>query len=214
MMNKEDTILPDSVAIFPHIMAYDIAAKECLDDLNLEVLLIYLIDQVDARALSLLGDQFDVMGIKGWNLCNSDADRRRLIKRAIELHRYKGTIWAVRESLKSIGFNDVVITEHVNGHWARFSLFVNNQQVTVSGFAQLVAMVDEYKNVRSVLDSVNVLLSVEDEIIIADNDEAFVNDQILAEDIIYLSGAAFYDGENDYDGTIDHSGDADTVSIT
>lgn len=213
-MNKEHTILPDSVAIFPGILAFDIAVKEWIDDLQLEVLLVYLIDQVDARALPLLGEQFDVMGWKGWNLCNTDLERRALIKRAVELHRYKGTKWAVAEALKSIGFTDVVITEHVNGHWARFSLFIDNQQVTASGFEQIIAMVNEYKNVRSVLDAVNMQLSQDDEIVFADNDEAFANDEVNAEDVVYFSGAAFYDGTHDYDGTIDHSGDADTVTIS
>lgn len=213
-MNRNDTILPDSISLHPHLMAFDIAAKEYLDDLQLEVLLVYLIDQVDARALPILGDQFDVMGYKGWNLCATDAERRALIKRAIELHRYKGTPWAVAEALKSIGFTDVVITEHVNGHWARFSLKINNQQVTATGFEQIVQMVEEYKNVRSVLDSVNIELGVDDEIIIADNDEAFATDQLIAEDIIYFSGSVFYDGAENYDGTNDHSGDADTVTIS
>jgi len=212
-MNREDTILPDSMAIFPHFMAYDIAVKEWLDDLGLEVLLIYLVDQVDSRALSLLGSQFDVMGFKGWNLCNTDAERRALIKRAIELHRYKGTKWAVAESLKSIGFNDVQITEHVNGHWARFSLFVDNQQITPAGFANIIQMVEEYKNVRSVLDSINVQLSVDDEIVF-DDDEAFANDQVVADDTVYFTGGLFYDREGDYDGVYYHRCDSDTVIIT
>jgi phage tail P2-like protein len=213
-MNRQDTILADSLAIFPHMMAFDIAAKEYLDDLHLEILLVYLVDQVDARALPLLGKQFNVMGYKGWDLCNTDAERRALIKKAIELHRYKGTIWAVKEALKSIGFTDVVITEHVNGHWARFSLRINNQVVTANGFADIIAMVEEYKNVRSVLDAVVMELSADDVIEFGDTDEAFIADQLLAEDIIYFSGSVFYDGSEVYDGSNDHSGDADTVTIT
>ncbi len=213
-MNSEDTILPDSVAIFPHILGFDLATKEYLEDLRLELLLVYFIDQVDARALPILGQQFDVLGNKGFRLASTEQQKRDILKRAIELHRYKGTPWAVKESLKSIGFRDVTITEHVNGHWARFSLFIENTQIPLQGFADIVAMVEEYKNVRSYLDSVNMLLALDDEIIFADNDEAFATDQLLAEDVIYFSGSAFYDGTEDYDGNIDHSGDADTVSIS
>lgn len=213
-MSNTDTILPDSMAIYPHLFAADQTIKKYLEDIRLELLLVYFIDQVDARALPILGKQFDVLGNKGFRLATTEQQKRDILKRAIELHRYKGTIWAVKESLKSVGFRDVEITEHVNGHWARFSLFIQNTQITLAGFADIVAMVEEYKNTRSFLDSINVSLETDDEITLADLDEAFATDQLVAEDTIYLSGAAFYDGAADYDGTIDHSGDADTVTIT
>jgi P2-related tail formation protein len=117
-MMSNETILPDSVAIFPHIQAFDLAAKAWVDDLKLEALLVYIIDQVDEKALYSLAEQFDVLGYKGWKLASTVDDRRSLIKRAIELHRFKGTVWAVKEAMKSIGFTDAVILEHVNGHWA------------------------------------------------------------------------------------------------
>lgn len=215
MMNNRDTILPDSVAIFPNILAFDQSAAEYLNDLRLELLLIYFIDQVDSRALPLLGKQFDVLGNKGFRLATTDQQKRDILKRAIELHRYKGTVWAVKESLKSIGFRDIILTEHVNGHWARFSLSIENQDVILGDaqFADIIAMVEEYKNVRSYLDSVTVSLSTED-IIDIEEDGAYFEEQILAEDNVILSGGLFYDGAEDYDGSFDHSGDADTVSIT
>lgn len=215
MSNSTDTILPDSVAIFPHLLAFDLAVKEYLDDMRLELLLVYFIDQVDARALPILGAQFDVLGNKGFRLATTEQQKRDILKRAIELHRYKGTLWAVRESLKSVGFRDIVITEHVNGHWARFSLTIENQQVvlTNTGFADIIAMVEEYKNVRSYLDGVNVVLSTDD-VIEFDEDEAYVLEKITADDKIIFSGGLFYDGAEDYDGTNDHSGDNDQVTIT
>ena len=168
------------------------------------------------RQSDVLGEQFDVMGYKGWNLCNSDTERRALIKRAIELHRYKGTKWAVQEALKSIGFEDIKITEHVNGHWARFSLDVDNETVVIdsAGFTKIIAMVEEYKNVRSVLDSVNIRITVnEDAIVFADNDSGSVEDEIEETDTIVFSGGLYYDGTENYDGSNDHSGDADIAEI-
>jgi phage tail P2-like protein len=52
------------------------------------------------------------LGYKGWKLANTEDDKRSLIKKAIELHRYKGTVWAVKEAMKSIGFTDAVLIEH------------------------------------------------------------------------------------------------------
>lgn len=213
-MNSEESILPDSLRIFPHFAAFDLAVKEYLDDMKLELLLVYFIDQVDARALPILAHQWDVLGYKGWNLATTEQQKRDLLKRAIEFHKFKGTLWAVRESLISIGFRDVVIEEHVNGHWAKFKLTIENENVNLStaGFAKIVAMVEQYKNQRSYLDGVFVVITTSDEIEF-DEDEAFVDEEILAEDIVLLSGGMFYDGAEEYDGERDHSGDADTVTI-
>jgi phage tail P2-like protein len=216
-MIDPETILPDSVAIFPHLQAVDLAIKKYLDGVKLETLLVYYIDQVDARALPILAKQFDVLGWKGWNLADTEQKRRDLLKHAIELHRYKGTPWAVKEALKSIGFIDVIITEHVNDHWARFSLNIDNEDVVItdSSFTQIIAMVEEYKNVRSVLDGIFLkFTTTDDAIIFADNDEASVEEEILIEDILIFSSAMFYDGVFNYDGSHDHSADADQVTIT
>lgn len=215
MMNKQDSILPDSLKIFDHMVAFDLAAKSVIDSIAVEKVLVYLIDQVDARALPLLAQQFDVLGYKGWRLANTEADRRALIKKAIELHRYKGTKWAVSEALKSIGFNDIKIVEHVNGNWARFSLVVDNESVVITSesFADIIAMVEEYKSQRSYLDSILMKFTVNDEIDV-EEDGAYVVEPVPADDTVSLTGNLLYDGTADYDGTFDHSGDNDFVTIT
>lgn len=214
MMNKQDSILPDSLKIFDHMAAFDLAGKASLDNIPIEKVLVYLIDQVDARALPLLAQQFDVLGYKGWRLANTEADRRALIKRAIELHRYKGTKWAVQEALKSIGFVDITITEHV-GQWARFSLIVDNEAVVITSesFADIIAMVEEYKNARSYLDAIIMRITVSDDIDLED-DNAYAVEPINGNDTIIMTGNLLYDGSVNHDGTDDYSGDEDFVTIT
>lgn len=214
-MNKQDSILPDSLKIFDHMVAFDLASKDVLGKIAVEKVLVYNIDQVDARALPILAQQFDVLGYKGWRLANTEADRRALIKKAIELHRYKGTVWAVKEALKSIGFTDIAIVEHVNGHWARFSIYITNEnvQLTNSSFADIIAMVQEYKNTRSYLDAVIMTLTMQDEIDL-EEDNAYAAEPLNAQDTIIFNANLFYDGTGNYDGTYDHSGDSDTVTIT
>lgn len=68
-------------------------------------LLVYLVDLVEADALPFLGEQFHVMGGEGWDVADDDAARRALIKSAIELHRYKGTPWAVKRVLGQLGID-------------------------------------------------------------------------------------------------------------
>ena len=64
-------------------------------DLDTDVLLVYLIDSVNESALVHLAEQFHIMGNEGWLQTRNEAEKRDLIKRAIEIHRYKGTKYAL-----------------------------------------------------------------------------------------------------------------------
>lgn len=66
-------------------------------------LLVYLVDNAQEALLPRLAEQFHVSGDEGWLLASDDAKRRELIKRAIELHRYKGTRWALTEVFRVLG---------------------------------------------------------------------------------------------------------------
>lgn len=206
--------MPDSIAIFPHLLAFDLAIKRQLDLVPLEVLLVYLVDKVPAAALPLLASQFDVLGYKGMRLATTEQDQRNLIKRAIELHRYKGTVWAVEEALKSIGFTDILIVEHVSGHWANFRVEITNVSIrlTAGTVTDIISMIKEYKNTRSHLVDVLMRLQFEDTLFVND-DQAFVFIEIRIFDNLYLSGTLFYNGIGEYDGAYDHSGDSDVVII-
>ena len=61
-----------------------------------------------------LGEQFSLFG-DGWELAESDDVRRTLIKSAIELHRYKGTPWSIREIIRRFGFGEVELIEGLGG---------------------------------------------------------------------------------------------------
>ncbi|HGT6405154.1 TPA: phage tail protein I [Escherichia coli] len=81
-----------------------------LDNIDLSVLMGFLVDIVDSSALPWLGEQFSLSG-DGWELAESDDVRRMLIKAAIELHRYKGTPWSIREVIRRFGFGEVDLIE-------------------------------------------------------------------------------------------------------
>lgn len=218
-MANEPTILADSVAHLPHIAEWDRMMHKRMEDMPLNKLLVYRIDTVDAQALPILAEQFDVLGYKGYILCQNDDDRRTLIKRAIELHRYKGTVWAVREALRSIGFDNVEIKEGLAAgydHWAKFGLDVTNstRPLTVNGYADIIKMVNEYKPVRSHLVDVGLKLLVEDTIDLTE-EEANLITALTVEDNIILTGVLYYDGSAQFDGDNDFSGgDADVVIFT
>lgn len=218
-MANEPTILADSVAHLPHIAEWDRMMHKRMEDFPLGKLLVYRIDSVDAGALPVLAEQFDVLGYKGYILCQNEQDKRNLIKKAIELHRYKGTVWAVRESLRSIGFDNVVIKEGINGgydHWAKFGLDVTNstRQLSSGGYADIVKMVNEYKPVRSHLVDVGLKLMVDDTIDMTEEDASLIN-ALMVDDTIILTGVLYYDGSATFDGSHDFSGgDSDVVIFT
>lgn len=214
-MNKQDTILPDSISIYPHLLAIDLAVKRMTEKVPLEVLLVYLVDNVPAAALPILAAQFDVLGYKGMRLAQTEQDQRNLIKRAIELHRYKGTVWAIEEAIKSIGFTDIKIIEHVNGHWANFRVEITNNAIQLNdgSVGDIISMIKAYKNTRSHLVDVLMQLQFDDALNVGE-DVAYISEEIRVEDNLYLTGSLFYDGTNLYNGTFDHSGENDVVIIT
>lgn len=84
---------------------------ENLVDLDLNAMLVYLVDLVKPHLLPVLADQFSMLDEAAWLLAESADARRNLIKSAAELHRYKGTPWAIREVIRLLGFGEVTIQE-------------------------------------------------------------------------------------------------------
>ncbi|MDU9392157.1 phage tail protein [Pseudomonas sp. zfem002] len=84
---------------------------ESMSDLDLNAMLVYLVDLVKPRVLPFLADQFSLLDETAWLLAESSDARRNLIKSAAELHRYKGTPWAIREVIRLLGFGEVTLQE-------------------------------------------------------------------------------------------------------
>lgn len=87
---------------------------ERLAELDLNVMLVYLIDLVKPSLLTVLADQFSLLDEAAWLLAESMDAKRSLIKNAAELHRFKGTPWAIREVIRLLGFGEVTLQEGLN----------------------------------------------------------------------------------------------------
>lgn len=118
--------------------------------------LVNLFDLVDASALPALGEQFHILGVEGWNLAGTEAARRALLKRAIELHRHKGTPWAVRTALETALPTEASIKEWFayggDPFFFRVRLDVSELGLDESGMTSAVRLILDYKNVRSWLE--------------------------------------------------------------
>ena len=110
-----------------------------LDLAELPQLMPRLVDLVAPEHLPLLAESRSILGADGYWLAESDDARRRLIKGAYELHRYKGTPWAIREIVRRLGFGEVRIIEGLNGqtydgshvygagsYWAHYRIIMNS----------------------------------------------------------------------------------------
>lgn len=71
-------------------------------------------DTVKPDLLPLLAEQFHIDGDEGWLLTQTEQQRRDLIKQSIELHRHKGTPWALREVFRILG-----VTVELEEWWQR-----------------------------------------------------------------------------------------------
>ena len=106
--------------ITPNLLARDARfgplakLSERLGDIDPGGLLVYLVDTVKPDLLPLLAEQFHIDGDEGWLLTQTEQQRRDLIKQSIELHRHKGTPWALREVFRILG-----VTVELEEWWQR-----------------------------------------------------------------------------------------------
>ena len=174
----------------------------------------YLIDTVDSSALEALAWQYDVLGNKGYNVANTDLLKRSIIKKALELHRYKGTVWSLKEALKSVGYGEAVITEGDGSSWANFSLLVdmNGRMLNVLEVDNLVKMINEYKPERCTLVGIIYKDSFDDSVLT--DDLFFLEPLDETKETIYVGLGHFHDGTFNHDSSIDRSTDSDSLIWT
>nr|BDD48302.1 hypothetical protein 7 [bacterium] len=125
-------------------------------------LLVYLVDNVDASALPHLAEQFHILGNEGWLYANTENEKRELIKNAIELHRYKGTKYALRKVLEILNLNGKIrewFEYEGNPYHFIVSLDLRNSGYDSVTEEQLLDLIEETKNVRSVMEKLEINLT-------------------------------------------------------
>ena len=153
-----DTLLPSSVKDERFKTMAELAAR--ISDLSLSPLLVYLVDAVESSALVELATQFHVMGTEGWNAATTDDARRALIKSAIDLHRHKGTPYAISLALTLRGLSGRSVEWFEYGgdpfHFRVKAKIPQGQAFSASDWDSLVAIVEEAKNVRSHFEGITL----------------------------------------------------------
>ncbi|WP_177142589.1 phage tail protein I [Variovorax sp. YR216] len=55
------------------------------------------------------------LSVEGWSDARSDDARRAVILDSINIHRRKGTPWAIRALIRALGFGEITIIERIGG---------------------------------------------------------------------------------------------------
>ena len=158
-----DLLLPPPLAADDRYQVLGAIAAARLSDIDITPVLVYLIDTVDTTALPVLADQFHILG-EGWQFARTEAEQRQLLKRAIELHRYKGTPWAIQQVLDTLQLSGKVSEWFDYGgqpYHFKISVDVTSRGIDANTLSMLTALVNEYKNVRSHLELVSLSQSSE-----------------------------------------------------
>lgn len=154
-----------------HLTVWDDLFSLRFASLELEKILIMMVDTCDSKALPFLAQQFDLLGVKGWNQAKTDQDRRDLVKRAIELKRYLGTDYAIKRAVQSVGYYDAAVikapTIMYDGHfhhdgtvtygagsWATIAVILDigeRKGISPSETNEAIDLINEYKNGRTLL---------------------------------------------------------------
>ncbi|HSA05696.1 MAG TPA: phage tail protein I [Candidatus Gastranaerophilales bacterium] len=130
--------------------------------LGTDKMLVYLVDTVNASALPHLAEQFHILGNEGWLYAQTEQEKRALIKNAIELHRYKGTKYALRKILEILNLNGKIrewFEYEGNPYHFIVSLDLRNRGYEQTTEEQLLDLIEETKNARSVMEILEVNLT-------------------------------------------------------
>jgi len=223
MSQNNNNILADSISNVPHLAAFDAMVAQRMNDIEIENLLVYVIDTVSASALPTLARQFDIEGFRGYFLATTDEQRRAIIKQAIELKRYMGTVWSIRQAMIAVGFQDATLVEGIDTgdpatDWARFSIETTiGDTISIDGIAEsnLAKLIKEYKPVRSYLEGISYIIGINDVLSdtkLSDELNIVYEAPTMDEDLGYI--ARFYNGDFLHDGSQKYLESHDSLEIT
>lgn len=147
-----------------NLRIFDEICEERFSELDLECILVSIIDNVPSSALPHLAEQYHITGNEGWIQALNDTERRNLIKSAIKMHRYKGTKYAIEEILKTLNMSGNVqewFEYDGSPYFFKVILKILNRSLSFETEKTLRALINEYKNERSWLESIKININPE-----------------------------------------------------
>ena len=147
-----------------NLKIFDEICEKRFSNLELDVILVSIIDNLPSDALPHLAEQYHITGNEGWLQCRNDEEKKDLIKRSIEVHRYKGTKYALKKIFDMFGLEGHIKEWfETNGEPYTFTVDINfvSKGLDFDLIERLEDLINEYKNVRSHLASLSIGMSSE-----------------------------------------------------
>ena len=95
---------------------------ELYGSLDTTKILVYLVDIAPEVVLPHLAEQFSLADEVVWAAARTPEAKRTLLKRSIDLHRLKGTPWALRQVLQTVGISaDIIERAAVKSAYADYA---------------------------------------------------------------------------------------------
>lgn len=195
------SLLQSSLAADERMRAFEGVAVSLAELPYATLLKLYNPQTVDASALPHLAVQFNVDGLRGWYLADTEQKQRDLIAEAIELNRRAGTPWSIITAMAAVGYPDTQVIENppqfYDGSWgyngedeyaglllAGFVVLLDpvRSQVTAEKVRLILALIDEWKPARCALLDLRI------------------GDISLLRNLLLYAGNWQYDGGQTYDG--------------
>ena len=151
-------LTPPSIKELQHLVDTFDESFEKLKDEVIKVLILPRIDEIeDEKVLDLIAWQFH---IEGWDLARNIEEKRNLIKNAIQLHRHKGTPFAIKKGFEALNLQaDLQEWFEYGGEPYRFKIYLHTKLKDEKSYIRFAELINEYKNVRSHLESLNLQYS-------------------------------------------------------
>lgn len=160
-------LIPASIAIDSQVKSATLALDDQLADINshlIQTIILPRVDELSEEVLDLLLWEFHITLDEGAGLAVSVEEKRDLVKRAVEIHRLKGTKAALLRIFEMLSMRGVISEWYeYGGEPYKFKveiLELSERGLDEQTYVLLERLIDEYKNVRSWLDELNVYLTV------------------------------------------------------
>lgn len=152
-----------------NLQIFDEICEERFKKLNIDAVLVTIVDNVPTSALPHLAEQYHIMGNEGWLHASSESEKRALIKSAIKIHRFKGTKFALLEIFKTLNLNGKISEWfEYSGAPYHFKVQFDTDKIFEQVFEkEVLDLINENKNVRSVLECLILHLITKNKLVFA-----------------------------------------------
>jgi P2-related tail formation protein len=143
----------------------NLAIEKCINsafDIDMTKFLLCIPENLSESVLLARANMLHVMGLEGWNECQSREERENLLKNAIKNHRNKGTLSSIKNNLSNIEFEYLNWYEY-NGlpNHFKFKMY-QEKTLTIDLKNKISQTISEYKRLSSKNDGIEIYITIQD----------------------------------------------------